>query len=1201
MTITKQRLQATLLALLTMLIPLYATAKVWDETLYNKIEKSIVTPLLNNAEYRVTNYGANPANTAAKNQRAIQRTIDRCSKHGGGRVVVPKGMTILTGALQLKDGVNLVIEEGAVLSFVFQPELYPIVETSWEGLDCFNLSPCLYAFRAHDIAVTGKGTIDGGGNRQTWWPWCGATKYGWHEGIVSQKLGGRARLLQNGEDGEPMRDAKGRPTAQRTFTPKDGMRPQLIGFNQCQRVLITDVTLLSSPFWVIHPLKCTDVIVRGVHINNDGPNGDGCDPESCDRVLIENCYFNTGDDCIAIKSGRNRDGRERAMASQNIIIRNCEMRNGHGGVVIGSEISGGCRNVFAHDCTMDSPYLDRVLRIKTNSCRGGIIENIFMKNINVGQCRESVLKINLDYEHREICCRGNYPTVRNVTMENVRCQSSRYGVQIIGLDEDTYVHDIFVRNCRFNGVKDGNTITGKTRDIRFDNLFINGERSFPSTPSSIDRKAVLLRNSPKVTAFAPLNSLSVGNGHFATTVDITGMQSFPELCKDGVPLTAMSDWAWHSFPNTDSLTTSETQRTFRFPFRNHDETYAVEYKKGGRQQAATQYYRINPHRLNLGTIGLVFTDAKGDKIGIQKIKDINQTQNLCEGSILSRYSVMGSPVNVTTSCRQSSDAVVYRIFSPLLSAGKAKVSIRFSYPTGKHADDANDWNSPNRHTSTLINKTSNSATISRTIDHTTYFLTLRWEGHASVVSKGKHEFILSSPSDTLCFEAEYSATRPDEEKPFNYLQTMNDIRKSWNEFWQSGGFIDFSQCTDPRAHELERRVVLSQYLTKINCANSLPPQETGLTYNSWFGRPHLEMTWWHSVHFALWNNSEILATILDWYNHTAYSKALDIAQRQGFDGIRWMKMTDPSAGEAPSNTGSFLIWQQPHYIYMAEEMYRAVPSETTLTKYAQQVEKTARFMADFVCTDSTDNFYHLKGSTAMQESMSKGFSYDHPFELAYWKYGLAIAQQWRERQGKPRDAHWDDIINRLAPLPEQDGIYRAGRTRTSFNDGTQTESFNPFLTPEQQGSTSISYDSFMQKSRSDHPAILGVCGMLPDMGTYSPALMSQTLKWTEEHWNWDTTWGWDYGMAAMAAARLGNTDEAINLLLSDKQKNRYLISGHNFQTSDRLRIYLPGNGSLLTAIAMMCAGWDGCTDTFAPGFPHNGKWNVRWEGLNKMQ
>ena len=427
-------------------------------------------------------FGAKTTNPAAQNQKAIQKAIDACSKKGGGKVIIPAGEKFLTGAITLKDGVNLVVEEGATLEFVFQPELYPIVETSWEGLECFNLSPCIYAFKAKDIAITGKGTIDGGGSNDTWWPWNGNPRFGWKEGMISQRIESRPRLLKNGEDGIPMYNEKGERTPERVFGPQDGLRPQLVSFNKCDGILLEDVTLLRSPFWVIHPLHSTDITVRRVKMINDGPNGDGCDPECCDRVLIEDCYFNTGDDCIAIKSGRNRDGRERNMPSKNIIIRNCEMKNGHGGVVIGSEISGGCQNVYAHDCVMDSPELERVLRIKTNSCRGGIIENINMRNVKVGVCKESVLKINLDYEPKEICCRGYYPTVRNVYMENVTSESSQYGVQIIGLEEDTYVYDITVKDCKFNGVKDGNFMSGKTRNVNFENLFINGSLSLLEAP-----------------------------------------------------------------------------------------------------------------------------------------------------------------------------------------------------------------------------------------------------------------------------------------------------------------------------------------------------------------------------------------------------------------------------------------------------------------------------------------------------------------------------------------------------------------------------------------------------------------------------------------------------------------------------------------------------------------------------------------------
>ena len=453
------------LLLLCLLFPVAMMADGWD-TQYKQIEKSIRQPKFADRDFLVTKYGANPKASAADNQKAINKAIAACNKAGGGRVVVPAG-TYTTGAITLLSNVNLEVQKGATLLFAFEPELYPIVPTRWEGLDCWNLSPCIYAYKATDVAITGEGTIDGGGTNETWWKWCGAAHYGWKEGMISQRNGSRARLLKMAEDGVPMDE--------RRFGPEDGLRPQLINFNQCDGILIENVTLLRSPFWVIHPLLSKNITVRGVHINNDGPNGDGCDPESCDGVLIENCFFNTGDDCIAIKSGRNNDGRLWERPSQNIIVRNCEMQNGHGGVVIGSEISGGCRNVFAENNRMDSPNLDRVIRIKTNTCRGGVIENIYARNITVGQCGESVLKINLDYEHNEICCRGYLPTVRNINLENVTCQKSRYGVQIIALDTCVNVYDINVKDCKFDGVYGKPVyITGQTKDMNYDNLFING-------------------------------------------------------------------------------------------------------------------------------------------------------------------------------------------------------------------------------------------------------------------------------------------------------------------------------------------------------------------------------------------------------------------------------------------------------------------------------------------------------------------------------------------------------------------------------------------------------------------------------------------------------------------------------------------------------------------------------------------------------
>lgn len=454
--------------LLALLLPACAFAAGWDDNEYKRIEQSIQLPKIAERQFLITSFGAKTTATAAQNQKAINRVISLVSKKGGGKVIIPKG-TWNTGAIELKSHVNLVLEEGATLHFAFEPKLYPLVRTSWEGLACWNYSPCIYAYKATDIAITGKGTIDGGGNNDTFWQWNGSPRFGYKEGVTkeSQKLGSRSKLLKMAEDGVPFDERK--------FGMGYGLRPQLVNMVHCERILIKDVKMINSPFWVIHPLLSKNITVDGVYVWNEGPNGDGCDPEACENVLIQNCVFHTGDDCIAIKSGRNNDGRLWNQPSKNIIIRNCKMEDGHGGVVIGSEISGGCENVYAENCVMDSPHLERILRIKTNNCRGGQVQNINMRNVVVGQCKEAVVKINLDYERKEICYRGFEPIVNNVNVENVTCQKSDYGVLIIGRDSLENVYDINIKDCKFDGVvKEPVKITGKTRNVKFDNLVING-------------------------------------------------------------------------------------------------------------------------------------------------------------------------------------------------------------------------------------------------------------------------------------------------------------------------------------------------------------------------------------------------------------------------------------------------------------------------------------------------------------------------------------------------------------------------------------------------------------------------------------------------------------------------------------------------------------------------------------------------------
>ena len=421
----------------------------------------------------ITDFGAVPGDSLQLATEAINNAILAVNQAGGGSVNVPDG-TFWTGPVTLKSNVNLHLSDGAVLKFTTDVKQYfPAVPSRWEGIDCNNTHPLIYAYGETNIALTGGGTIDGCAAQDNWWGRGRITeRRPWPLDPSDPKSpmmeGSRVRLLAWGESGAPMYE--------RTYTETDGLRPQTLHFNRCTTVLIEGVTLLRSPFWVIHPLMCNDLTVRGVTINNNGPNGDGCDPESCRNVLIEDCVFNTGDDCIAIKSGRNEDGRKWGIPSENIIVRNCRMANGHGGVVIGSEISGGYRNLWVENCKMDSPNLDRVIRIKTSTARGGVIEGIHVRNVEVGQCREAVLRINLKYEQNEIAKRGFIPEVRDVTLENVTCRKSTYGVRFDGLDDEVRINDITLRDCAFEGVeKDPVLQSGLVGRVTFENSTVNGQ------------------------------------------------------------------------------------------------------------------------------------------------------------------------------------------------------------------------------------------------------------------------------------------------------------------------------------------------------------------------------------------------------------------------------------------------------------------------------------------------------------------------------------------------------------------------------------------------------------------------------------------------------------------------------------------------------------------------------------------------------
>ena len=691
-----------------------------------------------------------------------------------------------------------------------------------------------------------------------------------------------------------------------------------------------------------------------------------------------------------------------------------------------------------------------------------------------------------------------------------------------------------------------------------------------SEQTPIDREALLERNNPHVTAFDTLSSLTVGNGGFAVTVDASGLQTFPREYSKGVPLGTQSDWGWHSFANPQNLLHSETLKDY--DYHGRPAPYAVQFNEAGRQRDAANWYRVNPHRLHLGVVGLELPESTG----FDAFTEVNQTLDLMDGKILSSYKLNGKPVSVETVCHPERD-----ILSAMIVATEPMaIKLCYAYPTGAHSDDASNWNANDKHSTTLVASTDNSATLKRVIDESIYYVVLQWEGNATLTEKEANYFVLSATHDTLSFSCEYRLETPSnssQEEEYGevpaFAETKGAANAYWNGFWKNGGMVDFSECTDPRAPELERRVVLSQYLMAIQAAGDTPPQETGLTYNSWFGKFHLEMIWWHQSHFPLWGHPELLNRTLNWY-HRAEPVARQIAERQGFDGIRWMKMTDPDAMEAPSKVGSFLIWQQPHLIHLAELVYRATKDEAVLKNYYDLIQKTAEFMYSFATYDEANDRYILKGIIAAQETLRASENVNPPMELSSWHYGLSTAQLWRERMGEPRVAEWDTLLAKLSPLAKD----AEGKLYLASEDATDSYTNIRFI--------------------SDHPAVTGALGMYPESRLLDKEIMNNTIDKIFEVWNWDETWGWDYPMIAMCAARVGEPDKAVDALLMKNRTNTCLVSGHNYQDK-RLRLYLPGNGGLLTAMAVMCAGWDGCTEE-TPGFPKDGKWNVKWEGLLPM-
>jgi len=679
---------------------------------------------------------------------------------------------------------------------------------------------------------------------------------------------------------------------------------------------------------------------------------------------------------------------------------------------------------------------------------------------------------------------------------------------------------------------------------------------------NIDRRVLVRRHNPVNTRLEATSPLTVGNGEFAFTADITGLQSFPDQYLTGIPLCTQAQWGWHTTPMSAGL----DPRDFRL------KTYEVNGRLVGYKTSADgqeelyRYLRENPHRLHLGRIGLRMFMVNGRRAAADNLQDVHQSLDLWTGQLTSTFTLEATPVYVITVCHPVLDLLAVSITSPLVAAGRLQVTLAFPY--GSPEIHAAEWNAPDRHRTVVVHETATAIRLLRVLDEDHYFCDLQLSGRHQITKEGHHELAIipQGGTETLEFRCLFSPRRPREELLPSYAETASASAKHWKQFWNNGGAIDLADSRDTRAHELERRIVLSQYLTAVQCAGTYPPQETGLTCNSWYGKFHLEMHWWHAGHFLLWGRAPLLERSLWWYQ-AILDKAKELARSQGYRGARWPKMVGPEGEDSPSQHGSLHIWQQPSPILYAELLYKLRPRQSTLDTYREIVMESAEFMASFVEYETTRDRYVLVAPICpLHEIFSAEDVLNPAAEIGYWVHGLTIAQRWRERLGLSRKSVWDRVITKMAALPVYDGVYigheKAPDTFTAYN--------------------------------TNHPAMLLNYGMLPGWGV-DKETMRRTLHKVWNEWRWENAWGWDFPVVAMTAARLGEPELAVNSLLIDTPKNTYLANGHNWQAS-HLPVYLPGNGALLLAVAMMAAGWDGGPGGDSPGFPR-GTWRVKTEGI----
>lgn len=685
--------------------------------------------------------------------------------------------------------------------------------------------------------------------------------------------------------------------------------------------------------------------------------------------------------------------------------------------------------------------------------------------------------------------------------------------------------------------------------------------AFPSYAGHIDRHAVVSRHDIIVNGTQGKSPAQVGNGKFAFGMDVTGLQTFTAF-------NTMSDWGWHSVPLPEGKSVEDYKPTYIESY-GRSIPYLLEDPD---EPELSKWLKWNPHRVNLGRIGFVLLNEDGSEACEDDLEDAVQHTDLWTGLVTSSFTLDGVKVEVRTSCHPDMDVISVSIRSELIGQGRLRIFFDFPYVHPKEFQTfVGDYEAVDKHDTAITLDSPGKGAIRHEMDDLSYSVALGWKGRATLGHDRDHRYLLvpEGKKDRFSFTACFS--EDGSHAGMGAVKVAKAQAAGWKRFWESGAAVDFSGSSDARWMELERRVVLSQYLMRLNESGLYPPQEEGLVDNGWHGRFHWEMVWWHAAHWMLWDRGEYCTGYLDKYREFM-PEAVKRAESEGRRGAKWPKCTGNFNREWPCDTHAMLCWQQPHPIYFAEMERRINPGQETIDRWKDIVTASADYMADLVFWDEGRQEYVLGPPVrVLSENISPLTTVNPVFELGYFRYGLRTALEWAGMLGLPesRTAKWRDVLERLSPLPVKDGRYK----------------------------TSEDMQDMWEKYNFEHPGLTGVYGWLPGDGVDIEVFRS-TFYEVLDKWRMDRVWGWDFPMMAMAAARLGDPATAVDLLTTTEHKFNFDVHG----LADTWPFpYFPANGGLLSAIAMMCAGWDGGPDTDAPGFPQDGGWTVKYEGFNRMQ